>query len=193
MKDPHYLLEQKIENSIKLSPPEKELIKSSFNFISKGKNEHLMKSGETSRHLYFIVKGYVRTYHVNETGEEVTTSLAGEGDLMASFESFLKEIPSHENIQCVTSCELLKISREGYNNLFKEVLHWPEFCKGVYEKYILKMGQRLLGMQKWSASERYEKLLESDPKLVGEIPVKYLASYIGVKPQSLSRIRADIK
>ncbi len=180
-----------IKQRITISEQETEVLTNSFKLITKKRSEYLVNEGALSSYMYFIIEGYVKCFY-NDDGNEVTTQISTTEDFITSFESFSSGDASKENIQCISDCVLLKISKSDYENLYNEVANWSVFCKSVYEYYILKVSDRVHALQNLSASERYLKLIETQPDIVQHISVKDLASYLGIKPQSLSRIRKEI-
>ncbi len=192
--DDYQLLIRELATFKSLSEEEEELIKCSFNRVEVSKNELLIRQGELVNHLYFVNSGYLRAFHIGmNTGEEYTISLIPPGKMVSSYEGFQKGVKAPESIQALSACELIQISKRDYDALYERIKSWPEFCNSFYEEIILSSGERLLDMQRLSARDRYEKLVRKNPDLAMNIPVKYLASYIGVQPQSLSRIRAQRK
>lgn len=186
----HRLLVEKVSSFAVLSEMELDLIVSSFQIVNAKKGQTLIRQGSIVNRLYFINSGFVRSYYLSEDGQEFTTSLAESGQMMSAFEGFQKGIKASESIQAVTGCELLVVTKAAYDLIFRAVGAWPKYCSGVYEMAILTSGERLLDMQRLNASERYDKLVSMRPEIAMNTPVKYLASYLGVQPQSLSRIRA---
>lgn len=149
------------------------------------------KENSIAQHLYFISNGYIRTYYLEE-GNEVTTQVLGKNNFITSFESFVMHTISNENIQCVTDCEVLFITKSDYTKLNNESTFWASFCKQLYEKTISFHRQRINDLLTLTAEKRYLKLLDKQPEVIQNIPIQYIASYIGVKPESLSRIRKKI-
>lgn len=180
-----------IKEKIDISDNEIEILTSNFQIITKQKNEYLVIEGSKSLYLYFIIDGFVRYFHIDD-GNEITTQISTTKDFVTSFESFLNNSFSKENIQCTSDCTLLRISKDEYQNLYREVSNWSLFCKNVYEDQIRKISERANSLQKLSASQRYLKLLNKQPKIALNTAVKHLASYLGIKPQSLSRIRKEV-
>ncbi len=180
-----------IKKKVNISEEEEERLTSNFQEITPMKNEYLVTEGTQSHYLYFILEGFVRSYHI-EDGNEITTQISTSRDFVTSFESFLSNDLSKENIQCMSDCTLLKISKEAYLRLYTDVSSWSIFCKYVYEDQIRRISERAHSLQNLSASERYLKLLNTQPEIALNTAVKDLASYLGIKPQSLSRIRKEI-
>lgn len=193
MYDTHSILVNRIKLKIDLSDKELDFLQAAFHPLSKKKNDYLMKEGTSKVNLYFIVEGYVRSYTVDKDGNEKTTQIFAANDFVTSFESFLNAEATSENVQCTSDCSLLMISKEDYDSLYKDILHWSVFCKSVYENLLIRMGERVHLLQHLSATERYLHVLNQNPNIALHTAVKHLASYLGIKPQSLSRIRKEIK
>ncbi len=181
-----------IKEKVNISDDDIKILTSYFQIIPKRKNEYLVNEGDKSLYLYFIIDGFVRCFLTDE-GNEITTQIYTTKDFVTSFESFLNNDFSKENIQCTSDCALLRISKDEYQRLHNEVSNWSIFCKSVYEDQIMRISERAYSLQKLSASNRYVKLLNTQPQIALNIAVKHLASYLGIQPQSLSRIRKSIK
>ncbi len=189
----HELLLRQLESYEPITHEGLELVQACFQTTEAKKGDLLVRQGSLVNKLYFINSGYARSYFLNDEGEEFTTSLAQTGQMMSSFEGFQKGVKSSENIQALTDCNLLVVTKSDYDRIYREVVPWSKFCSGFYERAILQAGERLLDMQRLTASQRYEKLLVNRPEVAMNVPVKHLASYLGIQPQSLSRIRAQKK
>lgn len=124
-----------------------------------------------------------------EEGTEVTAQIVGKNNFITGFNSFVSEIKSTETIQCISDCEVLYITKSEYEILTKECDIWSAVCKRVYEKTITFHQQRTTDLLTLSAEKRYLKLLTERPELIQQVPIQIIASYIGIKPESLSRIR----
>ena len=181
-----------ISKSIRLSEPDQSKIQEAFEPLAAEKSDHLIQAGEVAEHLYFVNQGFLRCYTLDAEGNELTTHLVGPGYLVTTFDSYMHATPSPESLQCLSHCQLLRISHAQYRRLFEEIPGWSTFCNGVYERYIQQSNGRLLSMQQLSATERYEQFLQQHPQVALHTPIKHLASYLGIQPQSLSRIRSQI-
>jgi len=187
------MLLETVANKIVLSESERNYLQSSFQYQRSEKGEHLIVQGTVVQNLYFVVNGYCRAYHYTPEGEEITTNIAAPGEFVTAFEGFINSCESKEFVQCITHCELLMISKDRHDSLYDQITNWSVYCRGVYEFHILKLAERLAMMQNLSAAARYEKLLNTQPGLAQNAAIKYLASYLGIRPQSLSRLRKTIK
>lgn len=187
---PHNILLAEIQKKIELSSSESIQLQSAFQVIHTSKHQVLIETGSVAQHLYFIVEGIMRCFQVEESGNELTTELVSDKCFLTSFESFVQQQPSRVSLHCVTNCILLQISKKTYDDLYSEIAGWADFCRSVYENNLLRNTQRISDLQRLSATDRYDQLMKSSPELVQQVPIKYLASYLGIRPQSLSRIRA---
>lgn len=166
------------------------VVQESFIFESKRKKDFLVKADQISTDFYFIMSGYVRTFYMTQDGEEITTDLFQSGEMVASMYSILKKAPAYEYIQCITDAEIFMISENKFESLSSQNPKWLQLGLKIMKGLLLKKEERINDFAKLQANERYTKLLTQRPEIVQNVPVQYIASYLGVKPQSLSRIRA---
>lgn len=162
----------------------------SFRKLKKG--EVLLKENQVCNEIYFIKKGILRSYFFNHQGDEITNCFAFENEFMASFSSFITQNASEENIQALADTELQIISRESLEKLYKLGIHWQEIGRKLTEMEYVTLQKRMVSFQKLSGSQRYEELYQNHQKYLQLIPLQYLASYLGVTPRHLSRIRKAI-
>ncbi|MCW3463902.1 Crp/Fnr family transcriptional regulator [Chitinophaga nivalis] len=153
------------------------------------KGEHLEQEGKTSRQLCFLTNGILRSYFTNDNGEPITNCIIFEKHWIAALTSFITQQPAQENIQAIVDCELLALDRNTLYTLYEENIRWANMGRVLIEKEFVEMEQRILAFQKLPAKDRYERLLQEQPRLVQQIPLQYLASYLGITPQHLSRLR----
>lgn len=148
----------------------------------------LLRAGHICQHIYFIQEGLLRCfYYRNDV--EISSWFMREGDVVVSVESFFGQKTSYESIQALEDCELYYIS---YKELQETYRKYPEFnfiARMLTEKYYCLSEQRLYSIRMMRASERYEFLLEHHPELLLRVPAKYIASYLGITPEMLSKIK----
>ena len=166
-------------------------IKEYFEPVSAGKCGFLIKESKIANHLYFINSGFVRVFHL-ENGCEITTQIIGPSSLLTSFNIFIKGTAASEAVETITPCEFLRVSKEHHAALYEQSKDWALFCKNVYEKAIAIQEQRIKDILTLSAEKRYLKLISTQPEIIRNVPLQYIASYIGIKPESLSRIRRQV-
>lgn len=164
-------------------------IRTHFSFYHKKKKDFLVKEGYTSTNYFLILEGYVRAYYSIENGEEVTIDILSRGEFASSMYSILKKAPSFESIQCLTDCLVCKISETSFEALAIENPAWIQLGMQCLKSALLKKEERIFTFGKLKGKERYAKLMAERPDIIQHVPLQYVASYIGVKPESLSRIR----
>lgn len=156
------------------------------------KGDLLVEAGSTARYLYFINSGYMRLYYYDD-GEEITTLLNNcPSGFITSFNSFITQTHSHNYLECISDCELLRITKKDVDTLYQHSQKWAEFGRKVYEHAFSCLEERTKDMLTLSAEQRYLKLLGNHPGIIQNIPLQHIASYLGIKAPSLSRIRKHI-
>jgi CRP-like cAMP-binding protein len=156
------------------------------------KGEFFAEEGKTSKHLGFIETGFFQ-YYINLDGEEKTTYSIGANNLVASLVSFLKQVPSRENIRAAVDSAVWTISKEKFAKLQQTIPTFKDYYIGVLEWQICCIEESRIDGLMLSAGERYKKMMYKEPDLVQQIPMQYLASIIGVTPRHLSRIRNNLR
>lgn len=179
-----------ISKYISLSPDELEEIAGKFKSRSIKKNEYLLREGQTCRDLVFVQKGSLRLYYLKDD-IEVSVWFAFEQSSAIEIYSFISENPSNYFLQAIEDSEILYLSKTGLNKLYQQHPKMQEMMRNFWEDVILHLINRFTSLQKDSAEKRYRDLL-TKPGYLQAIPQKYLASFIGVTPTSLSRIRKKI-
>lgn len=180
-----------ISNHISPDKEETERVTALFEPFSCEAGTLLEKEGKTAKYLYFVNSGFIRTFHFME-GSEITTHINCPPGFITSFHSFISETPAFDNVEAVTSADLLRITKQNLDLLYGQSNGWAEFGRAVYEKSLGYNEARSRDMITLSAEQRYLKLLEKQPEIVRNVPLKYISSFLGIEPQSLSRIRRKI-
>lgn len=153
------------------------------------KNRIIEATGEVPKYLYYIVSGYLRLFYYNENGDEVTTHINCPPGFFTSFNSFMTLTKSSENVECITSCSLLRITKANLDLLTAESLAMKDFSLSVVQESLTYNENRARELANLSAEGRYRKLMEAHPDILHNVPVSYIASFLGMKAESLSRIR----
>lgn len=163
-----------------------------FEYIEIDKNELLLKENRISDKNYFLERGFVRSYTFASNGEEVTTNIFSAPCLVNDFLSFFKQQPTNENFQTLTACKLWRMSYRDVQINFHTI---PEFRETGKLLLVINYGllnDRMIGMIKDTAETRYLKLMEKHPDIFQNVPLKIIASYLGITDTSLSRIRKEL-
>lgn len=162
----------------------------SFFILAKAKSKTILVDyHEVSNGCYFINKGAIRLFTLNNDGLETSRYFAFEGSFVAALPSFIDQKPAEEFMQTIENCELLKISRNDFHNLVNAV---PEFAK-IYTE-ILELGfitaqKRIYGFQGFDALQKVQWTIKNQPQLLLRVSNKMVASYLGISPSTLSRIK----
>lgn len=142
--------------------------------------------------FYFIAKGSARVYVVDDEGNEVSYILFLEKDYLLSFDGYLHQKPSYEYIELLEDAVLYQLDSETLKQLYKTDIEIANFGRTLAEKFAYFTEQRFIDRLTLSATSRYKKLIAESPEILQRIPLKYIASYLGITQVSLSRIRAKI-
>lgn len=186
------LLSESISSIIKLADEDQNTIRQLAKPFYVKKGTVLINEGEISSSAFFINSGYLRYYKINSAGEEITIHLFSSGDFAASFNSFVCNTKSKEILHTLSDAELLIITKSDLDELYLSGTKWQIFGRKLMEKFLLEKENRIIDQISLTAKERYIKLLQTKPALIQNVPIQYLASFIGIKPESLSRIRKQI-
>ncbi|UOQ77239.1 Crp/Fnr family transcriptional regulator [Hymenobacter sp. 5516J-16] len=150
--------------------------------------QHLLQPGHTAQRLYFLETGLVRGYYLKE-GKEVTAWFMHEGNFIVSILSFFSRQPSHEYLQALAECVLWSLSYEQLQELYRQFPEFNFIGRRLTEQYYVLSEQRALQLRMLSAAERYDQLLAHYPDIFQRVPLKMLASHLGLTPETLSRLR----
>ena len=186
------MLRQFFQNFAVFSEAEVTHFLSLFEERTLDKNEYFVKEGEKCKEIAFIQSGIFRSFYISEEGKDMTYCFRFPNDLIASYSSFISGLPSRENMQAISEAEILVLKKEKIEELAGENLNWIKFLKMIAEQEYLELEKRFFQLQRDSAAKRYASLLEHQSNYVREIPLQYLASYLGITQRHLSRIRKEI-
>jgi CRP-like cAMP-binding protein len=187
---------QKLEQyiiSIWPMPAEKaRLFATQFEYVELNKSELLLQEGKTSKATYFLESGYIRSFTMSNEGEEVTTNIFSSPCFVNDFLAFFRQMPTNEDYQALTTCGIWKMSYEAVQMNFHTYPEFREFGRLMLVTNYAILHERMLGMIKLTAEQRYLKLLHKYPDIFQNVPLKIIASYLGITDTSLSRIRKEI-
>lgn len=183
---------QLIKRSVTLSNLEVDLCMRYFEPVLFPKNRILEEEGKIPRYLYFVVSGFVRLFHYNDKGDEVTTHINCPPGFITSYVSFSGRKKSDENLECVTECELLRITKADLDLLIQKSPSFKDFSILVFQQSLSYNEKRSKELATLTAEQRYLKLMKEHPEILHNVPMQYIASFLGMNPKSLSRIRKQI-
>jgi len=134
----------------------------------------------------------MRKYYINEKGEEVTTDINDGPRFFTSYIHFVNQTVSNEYLHCITDCQLLRISKPDAEGTAKTSFTQKDYTIRLFHQVQEEYLERIDDMANLTAEQRYLKFINRSPNIMKHVPLKYIASYLGIKPESLSRIRREI-
>jgi CRP/FNR family transcriptional regulator, anaerobic regulatory protein len=148
----------------------------------------LLKNGHVCDQIYFIEKGMFRCFY-NVNDKEICSWFMKEGDVIISVESFFKRKPSYESIQAIEDAVVYYVTHSELNWLYSNFLEFNTIGRVVTENYYTLSEQRLYSLRSMKAVDRYDYLINHFPEIVRRVPNGYIASYLGITIETLSRIK----
>ncbi len=168
-----------------------EKAKDSFEIIHLKKNEFFVKEGEVCLNFCYLQSGILQ-HSIDVLNEEKTTYLALRNSVTTSLNSFLFEKPSRKNIKAIADCKLWVVDLKKFKELIENNKAFHQFYYNIIEKQICLIDDYRIDLLTLTPEERYKKLLTTEPNLLQEVPLHYLASFLGISSRHMSRIRKNI-
>lgn len=189
--DPALFLE---ELQKRISVPEEQFEKflSLWEYRQFKKNEFILAAGEVPKFSIFVLKGCLRQYVVNEKGEETIVYFAEERHWIGDLPAMRNKSTSVFNFQAIEKCDLLTISAENWEIAFNKFPWWTDAHLKGYQMWASRMQQQIANSLTETGETRYLNLLKEKPLLFQRVPQHFIASYLGISPETLSRIRKKI-
>ncbi len=153
------------------------------------KDDYFAEAGKVLKRVGFIVDGILRICYYNNKGEEITKIFIEEKHLLYN----LKNVPSTEYIQAATDCKLLTFSNQDWKEISDTIIDWDSIIQKITNKALAQKLEKVSPLVSQDATTRYLEFMQKYPTLVNRIPLSYIASYLGITQQSLSRIRKNIQ
>jgi CRP-like cAMP-binding protein len=185
------LILKNISRFISLTEEEQRLFTSLIKIKKLRRKQFLLQEGDVSRYQYFINKGCLRTYTVDEKGQEHVIQFAIEDWWTGDMYSFLTQTPAKMNIEAIEDTELLCIDNPSLEILYQKVPKFERFFRLLLQNAFIANQRRIIESMSLTADDRYCKFIERYPLMEPRLPLKHIASYLGITPESLSRIRSQ--
>ena len=189
MSEKHFLTQ--IFNEKNFSKEELERILGQYHPMEFAKNDYLIPLGSVANYYYFIEEGYARSYAIDLEGNDITTKFFGPKDLVIDWHSYFLKAPCREDIQAVSACKVWKISFTDFMKLFN-IEAFREVGRTRLVNNYFELKNHTVSVISDPAKDRYLNLLKTKPDIVQNVPLKQIATYLGVTDTSLSRIRKEI-
>lgn len=163
-----------------------------LSLLSLKRDEYLLAEGQVCDFIGFVNTGVLIYFKTKESGDEVTTDFAFEGDWVNVNLSRLANVPSILSIRAIEECEVVMLKQKDLNDLYQRIPKLERLGRILTEQAYINIVDQTVELQIHSAKERYENLLKRHPKLLQKVPLYHIANYLGIAPKSLSRIRKEI-
>ena len=186
------LLLQSIREKITITTEQFELAKSLFIPKKLRKRQYLLQEGDVCRYTAFVEKGLLRTFTVDEKGNEPILQFSMEGWWIADLYSFLTDEPSQYNVEAIEDSELLLISKPNWEVLLAKIPAFERYFRILIQNNLIATQRRLMSSLSESAEEKYTNLIANFPACIQRVPQHMIASFLGITPETLSRIRSQI-
>ncbi len=180
---------QLISRYVKVTDEDISLCKELFEPVLYPRNRIIEETRKRPKYLYFIISGYIRLFYYDGSGNEVTSHINCPPGFITSYHAFIQQTPSEENMESITDCELLRISKLNLDKLYNESIVLKNFSIAIFEQSLVYNENRAKDLATLTAEQRYQKLIKNYPGILYNVPLQYIASFLGMKPESLSRIR----
>lgn len=186
------VLLNKIQEKVILSLEEQEILKTFFIPKKLRKKQYLLQEGDVCKYVAFVEKGALRSYSIDDKGNEHIIQFAPEGWWVADNYSFFTSEPSTYNIDAWEDSEILLLSLDEYERVVDEIPKMERYLRILLQNSLIALQRRILSNLSHTAEEKYVKLLGVYPDIVNRFPQHLIASYLGITPETLSRIRKQI-
>ncbi len=185
------LLKKQCSSLLNFSEEELSLIDTNFEIKYLTKKELLLENNSICNFIGFIVIGTIRYFHIKD-GVEKTCDISFENAWVTDFQSFIHATPCIMNLQALESTTLLLIKKENLYNLYKQCPKYETFGRIMAEQVAQRATEIAMSFSSDKPEERFNKLLKKQPDLFQRVPQKYIANFLGISPESLSRIQKRI-
>jgi len=186
------LLFQKFDEKVHLTEDEKVLCKTFFLPKKLRKRQYLLQEGDVCKYIAFVERGMLRSYSVNEKGVEHIIQFAFEGWWISDQYSFLTTEASPYNIDALEDAELLLLSKASEEQLLERIPKMERYFRILLQNNLIATQRRLVSSLSHTAEEKYNELIQGCPTIPQRVPQHMMASYLGITPETLSRIRKKL-
>ena len=180
-----------IKSKVTIETADLNRILGAFSQMSLDKHDLILKTGQISKYYYFIKTGAMRFYY-GEYEEQLTAWVILKNEFFAEISSLNPQIASRFNIEAIEKTELYCIHKDEMERLYQQIPAWQEFGRRIWENMSIRMIDRIISFQTKSAEQRYLEFMQ-DVELIKRIPVKHIASFLGITPNALSRATNERK
>lgn len=186
------VLFQKLDEKIQLTTEEKHLCMSYFSPKKLRKRQYILQEGDVCKYIAFVEKGMLRSYTIDEKGNEHIMQFAFEGWWISDHFSFLTGEPAIYNMDALEDSELLLLSKQAEDQLLQKIPKLEKYFRILLQNNLIATQRRLISSLSQTAEERYHQLINACPAIPQRVPQHMMASFLGITPETLSRIRKQL-
>lgn len=186
------ILKQHLIDRLGKQPDNLDLVLAKFKPIHTTRNEVILAQGNVCQYCYFVVSGCVQVFVYDTAGNESTRDVVFENNWVTELNSFGKQVPAIENLRTIEPTELLAISYEGFGEMMQTVPQFETVYRQIMEFSYANSVFRINSFVAMDATERLQWLAQHRPKMLARISNKIVASYLGISPETLSRVKAKL-
>lgn len=188
----HKQLEKSIQKKITLSNDEFESLKSFFIPKKLRKRQYLLNAGDVCQYICFVEKGLLRSFSTDNNANEHVVQFALEGWWISDMGSFLSGDQAVYNIEALEDAELLLLSRQAMDDMLNQMPKMERYFRLLMQNNIVVLQRRIVGTLSLSAEEKYKRMMKLYPDILQRSPQQYIASFLGITPETLSRVRKQV-
>lgn len=184
-------LKRSLQQHVSLTDEEWDLCKHNFRPKRMLKRQFLLQEGDVCRELVFVEKGALYTYTLDLSGNKHVIRFAFDGWWMANLHSFFTGEPTRLNIEVLEDSELLMLDKKNHQILLEKIPAYERYHRIILQNAYVALQRRVENALGLTAEEKYERLIQESPAFLNRVPQNLIASYIGVSPETLSRVRGN--
>jgi len=189
MAENHFL--KSIFNEQNFKKEDLEIVLAQYQRVELAKNDFFIEEGATANYYYFVESGFARSYLIDLEGNDISTKFFSSTDIVIDWHSYFLKTKCRENIQAITNCVAWKITFENFMKLFS-IEAFREVGRTRLVNNYFELKNHSISIIADPAKDRYLNLLKSKPSIIQNVPLKQIATYLGITDTSLSRIRKEI-
>ncbi|MBX7124369.1 MAG: Crp/Fnr family transcriptional regulator [Cyclobacteriaceae bacterium] len=178
-----------VRKHLDLTPEEENFLRNAFQIQSVPRGEVIEASGEPTRGLMYVTSGCLMTYYTDKKGDDHVTYFATAGWWTGDLHSLTADEPSIYTTRTLVDSELLMLTNASLNQLLERYPRFERYFRIIFQNSLVSHQHRIIQNYSYTAQERYESFRERFPTLEQYVPLKYIASYLGMTPEFLSKIR----
>jgi CRP-like cAMP-binding protein len=188
----HDLLLKSISEKTRITSAEEAKLKEFFIPKKIRKRQYVLNAGDVCQYITFVEKGMLRSFTVDDDGNEHVVQFAIEGWWISDVGSFISGNNALYNIEALEDSEVLNLTKQAMDDMMDQVPQLERYFRLLMQNNIIALQRRVIAYMSLSAEEKYLKLMDVCPDIISRAPQQYVASYLGITPETLSRVRKQV-